>query len=94
MTTVRALHEVPRPAATSAESPTSAEARAAALQYVRLVSGTALPTGPDRRAFSAAVMEIAAITQQLMDRAQERVAAAASDTSARPDHGSGLAAVC
>lgn len=46
---------------------TSEEVHAAALQYVRKVSGSAKPSKANQDAFEAAVHEIAHITQQLLD---------------------------
>jgi len=46
---------------------TSEEVRAAALQYVRKVSGAAKPSQGNQEAFDAAVLEIAHVTQHLLD---------------------------
>jgi hypothetical protein len=46
---------------------TSEEVRAAALQYVRKVSGTAKPSQANQAAFDEAVLEIAHTTQHLLD---------------------------
>ena len=46
---------------------TSDEVRAAALQYVRKVSGSTRPSQANRAAFDAAVEEIAHATQHLLD---------------------------
>jgi hypothetical protein len=46
---------------------TSDEVRAAALQYVRKVSGSTHPSQANRAAFDAAVEEIAHVTQHLLD---------------------------
>ncbi|MGM7776590.1 DUF2277 domain-containing protein [Arthrobacter sp. KNU-44] len=46
---------------------TSAEVEAAALQYVRKISGTTKPSKVNEEAFSEAVHEIAHITQHLLD---------------------------
>lgn len=46
---------------------TSDEVRAAALQYVRKVSGSTHPSQANRAAFDAAVEEIAHSTQHLLD---------------------------
>jgi hypothetical protein len=43
------------------------ETAAAALQYVRKVSGTTKPSAANREAFDRAVAEITAITQRLLD---------------------------
>lgn len=46
---------------------TSGEVEAAALQYVRKISGTTKPSKANEEAFSEAVHEIAHITQHLLD---------------------------
>jgi hypothetical protein len=46
---------------------TSEEVQAAALQYVRKVSGSTKPSKANQEAFDAAVHEIAHITQNLLD---------------------------
>ncbi|MBO1268183.1 DUF2277 domain-containing protein [Arthrobacter cavernae] len=46
---------------------TSAEVEAAALQYVRKISGTTRPSKANEEAFAEAVHEIAHITQHLLD---------------------------
>ena len=46
---------------------TPAEVHAAALQYVRKVSGTRAPTGQNLVVFERAVAQIAEITQALVD---------------------------
>jgi hypothetical protein len=46
---------------------TSAEVEAAALQYVRKVSGSTKPSKANEAAFSEAVHQIAHITQHLLD---------------------------
>ncbi|CAM3442669.1 DUF2277 domain-containing protein [Nocardioides dubius] len=46
---------------------TRSEVTAAALQYVRKVSGATKPSQANQEAFDAAVAEIAAITQHLLD---------------------------
>ncbi|HQR26350.1 MAG TPA: DUF2277 domain-containing protein [Nocardioides sp.] len=57
---IRTLHNFEPPA-------TSHEVTAAALQYVRKVSGTTQPSQANRAAFDAAVDEVARATQQLLD---------------------------
>lgn len=55
------------------EPPTTAEEiHAAALQYVRKVSGAARPSQANQAAFDAAVDEIAAITATLLSRLESR----------------------
>lgn len=46
---------------------TDEEIRAAALQFVRKVSGTRAPSGKNAVVFETAVEQIAAITRQLVD---------------------------
>jgi hypothetical protein len=46
---------------------TDDEVRAAALQYVRKVSGSANPSTANQAAFESAVAEIAHVTQHLLD---------------------------
>jgi hypothetical protein len=46
---------------------TSEEVQAAALQYVRKVSGTTKPSAANRDAFDTAVAEVALVTQRLLD---------------------------
>ena len=57
---IRQLHNFEPPA-------TSDEVRAAALQYVRKVSGSTRPSQANQAAFDAAVEEIAHATQHLLD---------------------------
>jgi hypothetical protein len=45
---------------------TEAEIREAALQYVRKVAGTRMPSGANREAFEAAVEAVAATTSALL----------------------------
>lgn len=47
--------------------PTKAECEAAALQYVRKVTGYRQPSAANADAFATAVAEITAITQTLVD---------------------------
>ncbi len=49
------------------EPATSEEVRAAALQFVRKVSGYRVPSQRNTEAFDAAVAEIAASSQRLLD---------------------------
>ena len=56
-----------RPLNNFAPPATSEEVAAAALQYVRKVSGTTKPSQANQAAFDAAVHEIAHITQHLLD---------------------------
>lgn len=57
---IRVLHNFEPPA-------TDDEVRAAALQYVRKVSGTAKPSAANQSAFDAAVAQVAHATQHLLD---------------------------
>jgi hypothetical protein len=57
---IRTLHNFEPPA-------TSDEVQAAALQYVRKVSGTTKPSQVNRAAFDRAVQEIAHVTQHLLE---------------------------
>ena len=57
---IRTLHNFEPPAS-------SDEVRAAALQYVRKVSGTAQPSQANAEAFARAVDEVAAATTRLLD---------------------------
>lgn len=56
----------------SDREPTSAEIEAAALQFVRKVSGYRKPSQANTAAFDHAVAEIAAVTQQLLNNLQTR----------------------
>lgn len=51
-----------------AEEVTTEDVHAAALQYVRKLSGFRTPAAHNREAFEIAVDEIAASTQRLLDR--------------------------
>ncbi|MET9500506.1 DUF2277 family protein [Streptomyces sp. NPDC006622] len=66
-----------------AETATEDEMRAAALQYVRKVSGFRAPAAHNRAVFEAAVDAVAAATAELLDGLEVRGAAA----SARPGGG-------
>ena len=57
---IRTLHNFEPPA-------TEEEVRAAALQYVRKVSGSAKPSKANEHAFAHAVDEVAAATKRLLD---------------------------
>lgn len=57
---IRVLHNFEPPA-------TSDEVTAAALQYVRKVSGTTKPSQANQEAFDRAVREVAHVTQHLLD---------------------------
>jgi hypothetical protein len=57
---IRVLHNFDPPA-------TEDEVHAAALQFVRKVSGATNPSAANREAFDAAVLEIAATTRHLLE---------------------------
>jgi hypothetical protein len=57
------------------ENVTDAEVRAAALQYVRKISGFRAPAPHNREAFDAAVDAVAHATQELLDSLVVRGAA-------------------
>lgn len=57
---IRTLHNFEPPA-------TSSEVEAAALQYVRKISGATKPSQANQEAFDRAVAEIAHVTQHLLD---------------------------
>jgi len=57
---------------------TDADVRAAALQYVRKISGFRTPAGHNARAFEDAVDAVAAATQDLLDHLEVRGQRAAS----------------
>jgi hypothetical protein len=57
---IRTLHNFEPPATTD-------EVHAAALQYVRKVSGTTRPSQANQAAFDRAVLEVAATTRRLLD---------------------------
>ena len=63
------------------ERPSDAEIEAAALQFVRKVSGYRKPSRTNQDAFETAVAEITAATRRLLDQVgtHERVAAAVID---------------
>ena len=54
------------------------DVHAAALQYVRKISGFRAPSARNREAFDAAVRAVAAATQELLDELEVRVASASS----------------
>lgn len=59
----------------NAEVPaTGEEIRAAALQYVRKVSGYRKPSRANQAAFEAAVVEVAAATERLIDSLAVKIA--------------------
>ena len=58
---IRTLHNFEPPA-------TEDEVRAAALQYVRKVSGSTKPSRANAEAFERSVEEVAAITSRLLDQ--------------------------
>jgi hypothetical protein len=64
---IRVLHNFEPPA-------TDDEVRAAALQYVRKISGTAKPSRANEAAFAEAVEEVAAASRRLLDRLETTAA--------------------
>ncbi len=58
---IRTLHNFEPPA-------TDDEVQAAALQYVRKISGTSKPSQANEAAFARAVEEVAAASQRLLDQ--------------------------
>jgi hypothetical protein len=58
-----------------AEAVTDADMRAAALQYVRKISGFRAPAARNAAAFDQAVEEVAAATARLLDALEVRVPA-------------------
>ncbi len=64
---IRTLHNFEPPAS-------EAEIRAAALQYVRKVSGLPRPSAADVAAFETAVAEVAAATRRLLGSLRARTA--------------------
>jgi hypothetical protein len=58
---IRVLHNFEPPA-------TEDEVRAAALQYVRKISGASKPSAANEAAFAEAVDEVAAVSRRLLDR--------------------------
>jgi len=58
-----------------AEQVTETDVRAAALQYVRKISGFRAPAAHNAAAFDAAVAEVAAATSRLLDALEVRSAA-------------------
>jgi hypothetical protein len=61
-----------------AEQVTDSDVRAAALQYVRKISGFRAPAAHNAAAFDAAVTEVAAATARLLDALEVRSAAKAA----------------
>jgi len=60
------------------EHVTEADVRAAALQYVRKISGFRAPAGHNAKAFDDAVAAVAAATKDLLDQLEVRGQRAAS----------------
>ena len=63
----RSIKQLRRPAALAAEPVTEAEISAAALQYIRKVSGYRVPSRANQPAFEQAVAEVARATALLLD---------------------------
>jgi hypothetical protein len=64
-----------------ADDVTDADVQAAALQYVRKVSGFRAPAAHNREAFDRAVEDVAAATSRLLDTLTVRGATAAAATT-------------
>jgi hypothetical protein len=76
------------------DPPTTAEeVRAAALQYVRKVSGLRAPSLADAAAFYGAVDEVAAITSRLLAGLQARTAVRTREQEAQKAKARGIARV-
>jgi hypothetical protein len=71
------------------EEATEAEIRAAALQFVRKVSGFRAPAAHNRKVFDHAVDVIAAATQELLTGLEVRGRAPAAQPGPRPGGGAG-----
>ena len=63
----RSIKQLRRPVASAAEPVTQAEISAAALQYIRKVSGFRAPSRANTLAFDQAVAEVARATAALLD---------------------------
>ena len=73
-----------------AEQVTDQDVRAAALQYVRKISGFRAPAAHNAAAFDAAVDEVAAITARLLATREVRPGAKPS-SAGRTGHSAGVA---
>ena len=62
----RSIKQLRRPAASAAEPATDTEITAAALQYIRKVSGYRAPSRANQPAFDQAVTEVARATAALL----------------------------
>jgi hypothetical protein len=62
----RSIKQLRRPAASAAEPATEAEIAAAALQYIRKVSGYRSPSRANQPAFEQAVADVARATSLLL----------------------------
>jgi hypothetical protein len=62
----RSIKQLRRPVASAAEPATEAEITAAALQYIRKVSGFRAPSRANQPAFDQAVAEVARVTGALL----------------------------
>jgi hypothetical protein len=62
----RSIKQLRRPAASAAEPVTQAEISAAALQYIRKVSGFRAPSRANQAAFDQAVADVAQTTARLL----------------------------
>lgn len=75
---IRRLHNYRPPA-------TAEEIHAAALQYIRKVSGSARPSAANREAFDRAVEEVAAATSSLLDSLTSTAAPRSREADAARD---------
>ena len=64
--------------------PSQADAQAAALQFVRKISGYRSPSRANQEAFDRAVAEVTAATVELLDNLQPAGAGASGSPAARP----------
>ena len=67
----RSIKQLRRPAASAAEPVTPGEISAAALQYIRKVSGFRAPSRANQPAFEQAVAEVARATAALLESLQQ-----------------------
>jgi len=66
------------------EQVTNEDVRAAALQYVRKISGFRAPAAHNAEAFNAAVEAVSQATAHLLDRLEVRATPARATAGARP----------
>lgn len=73
-----------------AEQVTESDVRAAALQYVRKISGFRQPAAHNAEAFNVAVDAVARATQQLLDQLEIRAAPRTGSAQTGPATAAGL----